>query len=102
MGFPERDIQKVQEINKAQNEYFSRNFDIFNSYFPEGVKQRLKTIVKLAHIRESDIVLDVGTGTGVLIPLIGAYHPKLIYACDMCEKMLESLKKIWFCEDNSL
>jgi len=33
-------------------------------------------------------VLDVGTGAGVLIPLIEPYRPSLILACDLAEHML--------------
>jgi ubiquinone/menaquinone biosynthesis C-methylase UbiE len=38
-------------------------------------------------------VLDVGTGTGILIPLIHSYEPALIYACDLSAAMLAHLKE---------
>ena len=38
-------------------------------------------------------VLDVGTGTGILIHLIQQYLPKQIYACDLSKKMLKQLRK---------
>ena len=34
----------------------------------------------------------MGTGTGILIPLIQHYRPERIYACDLSRKMLEQLR----------
>jgi len=39
------------------------------------------------------VVLDMGTGTGILIPIILKYNPSLIYANDLSEKMLKSVKE---------
>src|SRR5262249_14928198 len=36
---------------------------------------------------------DVGTGVGVLIPLIKSYHPSVILACDLAEKMLQRVRE---------
>ena len=48
----------------------------------------------MAHgkINRGDTVLDVGTGTGILIPIINKYEPGRIYACDLSEAMLEQLR----------
>jgi ubiquinone/menaquinone biosynthesis C-methylase UbiE len=35
----------------------------------------------------------VGTGTGILIPLIQQYAPGTVYACDLSERMLEKLNE---------
>ena len=37
----------------------------------------------------SDAVLDVGTGTGVLLPLILKRHPSRVVACDLSGEMLQ-------------
>ena len=37
--------------------------------------------------------MDVGSGTGILVPLIQKYEPGRIYACDLSEAMLKQLKK---------
>jgi cyclopropane fatty-acyl-phospholipid synthase-like methyltransferase len=55
---------------------------------PEGVPERLKRIVASARLVKGDAVLDVGTGTGILVPLIQAYEPEVIFACDLSEAML--------------
>lgn len=39
------------------------------------------------------MVLDVGTGVGLLISLIQSFRPARIIACDLAEKMLEWLKQ---------
>ena len=39
------------------------------------------------------MVLDVGTGTGALMPDIRKYRPGHIYACDLSSKMLEQVAK---------
>ena len=36
--------------------------------------------------------LDVGTGAGVLIPLIQSYQPSAVLACDVAEKMLQRVQ----------
>ena len=38
---------------------------------------------------DRDTVIDVGTGTGVLTPLIQSYQPSAVLACDVAEKMLQ-------------
>jgi len=60
---------------------------------PEGVPERLARIVASAAILEGDVVLDVGTGTGILVPLIRPYRPAQIYGCDLSSKMLAKLRK---------
>lgn len=60
---------------------------------PPDVMARLAEIVAAAGIREGEVVLDVGTGVGVLIPLIAAYRPARILACDLAENMLERVQE---------
>jgi trans-aconitate methyltransferase len=85
--------QQIQEINQLQRDHFSQRIHVFDPPLPEGVPERLKKIVASAKIVKEDTVLDVGTGTGILIPLIQAYEPSTIYACDLSKTMLEHLHK---------
>jgi ubiquinone/menaquinone biosynthesis C-methylase UbiE len=55
--------------------------------------ERLSQIVSAARLRQEEVVLDVGTGVGVLVPLIKSYHPSSILACDLAEKMLQRLRE---------
>jgi ubiquinone/menaquinone biosynthesis C-methylase UbiE len=50
---------------------------------------RLWEIVASVELRPGAVVLDVGTGAGVLIPLIQFYQPSTVWACDVAEKMLQ-------------
>ena len=53
---------------------------------------RLWEIVASAELRAGAVVLDVGTGAGVLIPLIQSYQPSTVLACDVAEKMLQRVQ----------
>ena len=74
--------------NYAQQLAFDEVATVFEQSPPEDVLQRLETVVNRAEIQPSDAVLDVGTGTGVLIPFILAHHPSRVVACDLSGEML--------------
>ena len=92
MKFKELTEKEVKRIDELQSEYFTKYMHLFDPPLPDGVPERLEEIVKSAGIRGSDVVLDMGTGTGILIPLILKYSPALIYANDLSKKMLQSVK----------
>ena len=85
--------EKITEINKAQRELFDSLYHLFEPPLPEGVPERLEKIVAAGNISQDDTVLDIGSGTGILIPIIEKYRPSHIYACDLSEKMLVQLRK---------
>ncbi|MCD6274328.1 MAG: class I SAM-dependent methyltransferase [Deltaproteobacteria bacterium] len=85
--------KKIQRINKIQREFFGKITHVFDPPLPEGVPERLDQIVACAEIKKGDCILDVGSGTGILLPLIHKYKPEKIFACDLSKEMLESLKK---------
>ena len=84
--------KEVKRINRIQRELFSRLYHLFDPPLPQGVPERLEKIVAAADIAKGEVVLDVGSGTGILVPLIQKYKPGHIYACDLSRKMLEQLK----------
>jgi len=84
--------KEIRRLNRLQAAYFSENVHVFEPPLPEGVPERLRRIVHSAGIHLSDSVLDIGTGTGILIPLIQEYSPACIYANDLSEAMLETVK----------
>ena len=85
--------KEIQRINRLQRNLFNKLYHLFEPPLPEGVPERLEKIVAHGKITRGDTVLDVGSGTGILIPIIKKYKPGSIYACDLSRRMLEQLKK---------
>jgi len=85
--------EEIQRINQLQRKSFDKLYQIFEPPLPEGVPERLEEIVAHGKITKGDTVLDVGSGTGILIPLIKKYKPRSIYACDLSARMLEQLRE---------
>jgi SAM-dependent methyltransferase len=87
------DEEEVQRINRIQRECFNELVDLFDPPLPEGVPKRLDQIVASAHIAMGEVVLDIGTGTGILVPIIQEYDPAKIFACDISDAMLARLRE---------
>jgi SAM-dependent methyltransferase len=87
--------QDIERINRLQRDFFSELMHVFDPPLPEGVLERLKKIVACARIGKGDVVLDVGTGTGILVPLIQVYEPETIVACDLSDLMLAHLQELY-------
>ena len=85
--------KEIDRINRIQRDHFNRLYHLFDPPLPAGVPERLEKIVAAADIETGDTVLDVGTGTGILISIIRQYEPGCIYACDLSEAMLRRLKE---------
>jgi len=92
MTFKELTEKDIKRIDQFQSEYFTKYMHLFDPPLPEGVPERLEKIVASAHISVSDVVLDIGTGMGILIPIILEYKPARVYANDLSQKMLETVK----------
>ena len=87
------DEKEIQRINQLQTDFFSDLVHLFDPPLPEGVPERLDRIVASADMVKGDVVLDLGTGTGILVPLIQEYDPEKIFACDLSDAMLARLKE---------
>jgi ubiquinone/menaquinone biosynthesis C-methylase UbiE len=85
--------EEVQRINRLQQNSFDKLYQLFEPPLPEGVPERLEKIVAHGRIAKGDTVLDVGSGTGILIPIIKKYGPGRVHACDLSEEMLKQLRK---------
>jgi SAM-dependent methyltransferase len=84
--------EEVRRINDLQRELFDKIYRIFEPPLPDGVPERLERIVASAGIARGASVLDVGSGTGIMVPLIRKYQPARIFACDLSEAMLGRLR----------
>ena len=85
------DEEQRARYNAVQAETFDGLFDRFLVALPTDAVQRMERIVAAPSIRAGETVLDVGTGTGALIPLIECCRPKRVTVCDLSEKMLEQV-----------
>ena len=83
--------KEVQRSNRLQRNTFDKLYHLFEPPLPKGVPERLEKIVAHGKIKRRDTVLDVGSGTGILIPIIKKYEPRWIYACDLSAAMIEQL-----------
>jgi len=84
--------EEAKAIAEHQRRRFNELVDVFDRPQPPEVMARLREIVASADLRPGGLVLDVGTGTGVLIPLIQSYQPSAVLACDVAEKMLQRVQ----------
>ena len=92
MPFKSRSQKEIDRLNRLQRERFDELVERFEPPLPEKVPERLEQIVAAADVSESETVLDVGAGTGILIPRIRPYRPGRIIACDLSQKMLDRLR----------
>lgn len=79
---------------KTRNDFFNHIAKTWDDG-REETGESLQRVVKHACIREGDNVLDVGTGTGVLLPYLAEKTggSGQVYAIDYAEKMMDELKK---------
>jgi ubiquinone/menaquinone biosynthesis C-methylase UbiE len=92
-------MNKMDKMDEEQRAYFNdqqrQAFDKAHQYFlaplPADVIERMARIVAAPAIQAGETVLDVGTGTGALIPQIQGYRPGQIIGCDLSGKMLEQV-----------
>ena len=81
------------QVAAEQRRRFNALVDVFDIPQPQDVMDRLAQIVSAARLRRGEVVLDVGAGVGVLIPLIESYRPAAVLACDLAEKMLQRIRE---------
>lgn len=81
-------VSSRQEHNWLQANSFDRSAHLFESPLPPEVLDRLAAVVEAAQVEPGSAILDVGTGTGVLLPYILLREPGLVVACDLSAEML--------------
>jgi ubiquinone/menaquinone biosynthesis C-methylase UbiE len=81
------------QVAAHQRQRFNELVDVFDTPQPQEVIERLEQIVSAGRLGHGEAVLDVGTGVGVLIPLLRSYQPSTISACDLAERMLQRVQE---------
>ncbi|MGI6577982.1 MAG: class I SAM-dependent methyltransferase [Eubacteriales bacterium] len=89
-----RNVDLIMNDNYTNRDYFNsvaENWDQIVNHDPG----KIEGILTLAGVKEGDIVLDVGTGTGVLIPYLykRISDTGKIVAVDVADKMIEVAKR---------
>ena len=85
-------LEEAKAVAEHQRRRFNELVDVFDQPQSPEVMARLREIVASAELRPGAVVLDVGTGAGVLIPLIQSCWPSSVMACDVAEKMLQRVR----------
>ena len=75
--------------NEAQQQAFDRVAPLFEQAPAQEILKRLEVVVDSARIQPNESILDVGTGTGVLLPFILEHLPSRVLACDLSKEMLK-------------
>lgn len=85
------EARRAHDLLQAQA--FDRVADFFEQPLPEEVARRTAAVVWEAEIPAGAAVLDVGTGTGVLLPYVLSRGPSRVVACDLSEQMLARARR---------
>jgi hypothetical protein len=88
--------EEIQRVNRLQRETFDKLDHLFDPPLPQGVPERLEEIVMHGKINKGDTVLDVGSKTGILIPITQKCKPRPVDAVGLKQLFLNSMKR-WQC-----
>ena len=84
-------MQKVK-VDLARAKFFDELSDSWDAKGPSPEPDVVLTFLRKLNIDSEKTVLDVGTGTGLLIPHIFSFHPARVIAMDLSSRMLSILR----------
>jgi demethylmenaquinone methyltransferase/2-methoxy-6-polyprenyl-1,4-benzoquinol methylase len=77
----------------SEEQFFNERADIWDEIAKHDMA-KVDLLTRLLFIQENDTILDVGTGTGVLLPVLANYTAgKNITAIDSAERMIAAAKR---------
>jgi cyclopropane fatty-acyl-phospholipid synthase-like methyltransferase len=74
-------------------QFFDRHASLWDTYQKAHDFETIENVFKKVGVSSSDIVLDVGTGTGVLVPFLVKYGCVKFAAIDISQKMVGEYRK---------
>ena len=90
---------KSKDINPKQKDFFNQKAEVWDQITIHNPK-KVEYIAELLKIQSNDEILDVGTGTGIMIPYYEKYlREGKVVAVDYSEKMIE-LARLKYPEKN--
>ena len=111
-SFGKRKVTQKQKTSLVQDTFseIANNYDLMNDFMSFGAHRIWKRqLIEIINVQNSDMIIDVGSGTGDLIKLILNKRPniKQIYSVDLNKDMLNfgkkkfNNKKIKFIQSNA-
>jgi demethylmenaquinone methyltransferase/2-methoxy-6-polyprenyl-1,4-benzoquinol methylase len=80
---------KDRNLNPKQKDFFNQKAAVWDEITVHNI-EKVKYIAELMGIRSSDKILDVGTGTGIMIPFYERYLVDgCVVAIDYSDKMID-------------
>lgn len=81
-------------MNKIK-EYFNKEAENWNEKVKHNPK-KIETILDITNLKNNSKILDIGTGTGVLIPYLQKRDPQYIWSIDLADKMIEKAQEKYY------
>lgn len=83
--------EKRQGHNQKQIEYFDERAHLWKNAVPADIQERTAYIVNSSGVNSQSMILDVGTGSGVLIGhfLASGARQSNVVGCDLSQQMLK-------------
>ncbi len=85
-------MSNTKKINPKQKDFFNQKADVWDQITIHNL-EKVQYITELLGIRFDDNILDVGTGTGIMIPFYEKYLVDgRVVAVDYSERMIEAAR----------